>query len=383
MGKPWEYKWRIVGEPLGSGGQGATHLAESTEDSDTHAALKILKNRKSKQARLRMRAEVASLQVLSSAGGQVPAVIDHNTDAFEDTSVGMYVAMAYAPGRTLRAAVEEDGPYDYSAANRIIDQVCKTLELAHEYPILHRDLKPDNVIICDPDNTVVIVDYGLSFNDLVSNLTVTGETFRNSFLDLPETNTPGGDRRDARSDVTAACALYYFSLTGHSPGQLQDAQGRLPHRRPGYGLPDGEHRNQLEHLFDQGFAPEIGARFQTIADFQQRVHTVSKQLHSGEPDDPIKVAQEVSQLLEQRDRRTQLRGYEGAACRTDDQDMAYLTGNTETSLSTCLTKALPQRSARGFKPSPTSNRGSTRCRNNYIAASQTTRSRLHKKFHNS
>jgi serine/threonine protein kinase len=265
-----------------------------------------------------MHREVASLQVLSSAGGAVPAVLDHNTESFLDVSVELFVVMDFIPGLTLRELVDTEGPMPLPLATDVVLSICETIEIAHTYPVIHRDLKPENIIVRDlSKKDVVIVDYGLSFNEDSSNVTKTTETFRNRFLDLPETNTPGGNRRDLRSDVTAACAIFYYLLTGHVPGQLQDAEGLPPHRRPKFSLQDSLGRSpcieQLEVLFNRGFAPSIASRFQTIEELHQRIRLVEADTDSAEPEDPALVAGRAAATLRQRDRLTQIREFREAA----------------------------------------------------------------------
>lgn len=317
MAHPWDDNWE-VGERLGKGGQGLTHLATKKDGSGTTAAIKTLKNNRDAQARGRMHREVASLGVLSSAGGAVPHVLDHNTQDYEDTSKELFVVMEYVPGPTLREAEKENGPFSVTEATELIRGLCKTVELAHTFPILHRDLKPENIIVREGAPAgLVIVDYGLSFNTEDPDVTVPDETFRNRFLDLPETNTPGGNLRDPRSDITAVCAVYYFALTGHVPGQLQSGDGLLPHMRSGYSLkeslPADAQIGPLEMLFNRAFAPNVDNRFQTIAEFRDRLALMTADSQTVPPEDPITVAERASATLRQRDRTTQIQEFRPSA----------------------------------------------------------------------
>lgn len=310
MSHPWDDKWNL-GKRLGKGGQGLTQLATPIGDGPPNAAVKMLKNNQDRQARGRMFREVASLQVLASAGGSVPHVLDHNTSAYEDLAVELYLAMEYVPGLTLREIIEERRRLPLDLAKRVVLKLCETIELAHSYQILHRDLKPENIIARDLEaGDAVIVDYGLSFNAESPDVTITEETFRNRFLDLPETNTPGGNRRDTRSDITAACAIFYYLLTGHVPGHLQDGNGRPPHLRPGYSLReaigDVLQIAQLELLFNRGFAPSADNRFQTVSEFRERLLAATVEQTQVQIEDPIEVARQAATQLRQSDRVTQL-----------------------------------------------------------------------------
>ena len=144
--------------------------------------------------------------------------------------------------------------------------------------------------------------------------TATNETFRNKFLDLPETNTPGGNRRDPRSDITAVCGNLYYMLTGHVPGQLIDGSGKQPHLRRGYSIRekigDDNRLSQLETFLSCGFAIDIENRFQTIDEFIKRLKLVVTQQHDDAIiEDPIEVAKRESIRYRQYDRKTQLEDF--------------------------------------------------------------------------
>jgi serine/threonine protein kinase len=308
MGHSWENKWKI-GEPLGKGGQGRTYSASSIDNALQNGVLKHLNNNKDMQARSRMRREVANLQALAGSGGTVPAVLDHNTDQADNPAVELFVVMELIPGATVKAYVEKHGVLDPETAIKWILGLCDTVEKAHAFPILHRDLKPDNIIVRDERNAdLVIIDYGLSFNAADEDVTQTGETFRNKFLDLPETNTPNGNLRDHRSDVTAVCAILYYCLTGCVPGHLQDAHGRAPHMRPGFSVREtqGEKRiGKFEAFFTRGFAPHIANRYQHIRELREAINDLMGSVPTDETD-PVQVAASASHRLRVFHRPTQI-----------------------------------------------------------------------------
>lgn len=309
--RPWDERWEIVG-PLGAGGQGTTQLVRARDGSVERAVLKELRNRKSAQARGRMRREVVSLNVLARTGGRVPKVLDDNTDEFENADVPLYFVMEYVAGRTLASAVESNGPFSVDESLAIALDICETVALAHSEGVLHRDMKPDNTILTDGgDRRVYIVDYGLSFNqEEERDETQTGEPFRNNFLTLPEAVTLGGNRREPRSDLAAVCGLLYFCLTGHAPQQLIDDQGRPPHRRPGCMVRErhaGDPRlDHLEALFDRGFSNAIEARFATVDELIERIRAVVNASDPLAAEDLGDLFARASDFLLRYDRKTQL-----------------------------------------------------------------------------
>jgi serine/threonine protein kinase len=232
---PWGDAWKVE-RRLGGGGQGNTWLVCSCNDTTQRGVLKTLRRNDSAEARGRMRIEVASLAFLAKQGAKVPRVLAANVEQADDPDLELFFVMEYIPGRALSEVIRERGRLPLEQVAAVTLGLCATVSLAHKNRILHRDLKPDNIIVRDLDKAdLVIVDFGLSFNEDEAEETLTqfDEQMRNRFLALPETNVAGGDRRDHRSDVTALAAIFSFCLTGHEPGQLRDGRGLPPHRRMG------------------------------------------------------------------------------------------------------------------------------------------------------
>ena len=308
MAHPWESHWLDTGK-LGGGGQGVARRVTSITDPHLTGVLKYLKNNKSSAARSRMRREVAALQSLVPLGAKVPSVLDHNTELADDLDVELYLVMEYIPGDTLKALVEARRTLTVDEALALTLDVCRTLQIGHREPLLHRDIKPDNIIVRDAaESDVVIIDYGLSFNSESDDLTETEETFRNKFLDLPETNTPGSNRRDLRSDVTQTCGLLYYMLTGHRPGHLNDGSGAPPHMRRGYSVREAvatdERVTAIESILNRGFTVSLDSRFQTIDELISRLEALQHGRWGSRKRDPIATALELSKQLQQQDKIT-------------------------------------------------------------------------------
>jgi serine/threonine protein kinase len=317
--KPWEEKWSIL-RRLGRGGQGETFLVTSTANAEQRGVLKVLNAGKSVQARGRMRREVVNLDTLAKAQVKVPQVLDGNTGEYAEPETTLYFVMDYIPGKSLTEEVTTRKRIPLDQAAKIVKDICGTVVAAHSNDVLHRDLKPDNIIVRDFDAAdLVIVDYGLSYleADGPEDLTKVHEQFRNRFLSLPETNTPGGDRRDKRSDIAAVAGVLYYCLTGFEPGHLRDANGQPPHRRKGYSVREaiGEdvRCEQVERLLDRAFAVEVENRFQSGEEFLGRLETALKPQAPDE--DPAVVSAELAKLVRLHDRPVLLAEYRQIAQR--------------------------------------------------------------------
>jgi serine/threonine protein kinase len=317
---PWTESWELI-RALGKGGQGETFLLRALADANRRGVLKKLKNQKSVQARGRMRIEVTNLEALSYLRIKVPAVYESNVAQFAEADVPLYFVMQYVDGPTLEELVTADGPYSLDRAAAMVIDLGTTIGAAHGEGVLHRDLKPANIIVRDPATAdLVIVDYGLSFNrdDDAETVTRTDEQFRNEFLALGETNTPGGNKRDPRIDVTALCGVLYFCLSGQVPGHLVDGRGRPPHKRDGvrsvrHYISGDPRCNHVEMLLDRGFAPDIECRFQSCSELIDRLRHVLGSAR-GELEDPTVLAASLGKQLRERDRKTQLEAQK-IACR--------------------------------------------------------------------
>jgi serine/threonine protein kinase len=320
MNGPWDENWEVLEKGFGKGGQGMAHRVRDKRDPEKQAILKVLKNNKSLQARGRMYREVASLTTIHAAGGKVPDVLEHNTQKFEDDKVQLYLVMRLVPGRTLEQVVQECGALSLEQSIEIARGISATVQIGHNADVLHRDLKPQNILVDEQNwRDVTILDYGLSFNagGEEEELTRMSENFANTFLDLPETNTPGGDRRDKRSDITAICGVLYYCLTGHRPGQLRDGNNHPPHKRPKYSVRErltGDNRaTLLDALFDRAFSTALESRIQTVQELLDRLDAVLA-APSGAPLSPVEVAKRATELLTSgADRKTVLADFAEAA----------------------------------------------------------------------
>ena len=314
---PWSEKWEGVG-PLGGGGQGSTFRVRSRA-SGSEGVLKILKYQDRDQARRRMSQEVTNLTVLHNAGCKVPKVLDANVTEFEAKSTQLYFVMELVEGDTLADLVSHRGRLSLEQSLALARDLCTTVGKALVEGVIHRDLKPQNIVVrsLDPAD-VVVVDYGLSFNaEDPQDLTQTSETLDNSFLSLPERRIPGGDRRDPRSDLTGVCGILFYCITGTRPVDLTGPSGEPPHRRRGSSLHEvlGEDTRvpALDLFFGRGFASDLDQRFKNAQELLARLDDIANPKARRMETTPAAFAKESAKRLLQYDRRTQLSTYSRSA----------------------------------------------------------------------
>jgi serine/threonine-protein kinase len=126
------------------------------------------------------------------------------------------ISMEYFPGRDLAQILKSDGRLPVERVLRIANQVCEGLEAAHEIGIVHRDIKPGNILIGDKDQTK-IVDFGLAAvkHSTLSRLTQSGILVGTPEYISPEQIT--GADVDGRADLYSLAVVMYEMLTGQQP----------------------------------------------------------------------------------------------------------------------------------------------------------------------
>jgi serine/threonine protein kinase len=132
-----------------------------------------------------------------------------------------YYAMEYLDGLTLHELVTEDGPQPAGRVARLLFEVCDALAEAHEVGLIHRDVKPANVFVCERggrSDVVKVVDFGLvkAVDSLMPSVTATNAVIGTPLYLSPESiDDPSGI--DARHDIYAVGCLGYFLLCGFPP----------------------------------------------------------------------------------------------------------------------------------------------------------------------
>ena len=274
--KPWDEKWERV-KQIGGGGQGETFLVQSKDPKilSQTGVLKILKNQKDPERRKRMHREVAALKTLNCPG--IPQLIDSNYDQFA-TDVPLYMVGEFIEGKTLSQLLEDPAkPMGVGDAITLVMKLLETLQYCHKIGIVHRDIKPDNIIIrCNDISAPVLIDFGISFNESdTDNTTLTEprQQLGNRFLALPELQVNSSMQRDPRADITQCCGILFFALVGSPPITLLDHAGRTPHQRPENQKALLKHPNDLlpkiYRIFDRAFEFQIDYRWQSIPELQQ------------------------------------------------------------------------------------------------------------------
>jgi serine/threonine-protein kinase len=232
-------KYRIK-QSIGTGGIGTVYAAEHVALGG-NVAIKVLRGAAAADA-----AEIARLR----REARVQVFVEHpnvvktfDLDQMPDGSI--YVVMELLEGATLSKWLKSVGPLPGASVIRAFTQVCRALDAAHAAGIVHRDMKPGNIFLCD-DGSVKVLDFGMSKLSDGESLTQQGYT-----LGTPEYMSPEqcvGGRLDGRSDIYSLGIVMYEALTGSLPFRpknrrelmklhQQQTPESLRQRRPDLAIP--------------------------------------------------------------------------------------------------------------------------------------------------
>ncbi|MBX3473650.1 MAG: serine/threonine protein kinase [Planctomycetes bacterium] len=127
-----------------------------------------------------------------------------------------YYAMEFLDGRSLRELVQDRGHLSPFHAAEIVRDAARGLAYAHQHGVIHRDVKPSNVMICK-DGQVKLVDFGLAFQKASDVLTATGISLGTPAYMSPEQIEGGRAEVNERSDIYSLGVTLYEAATGHRP----------------------------------------------------------------------------------------------------------------------------------------------------------------------
>jgi len=229
---------------------------------------------------------------------QLAASLDHPNivpiyDADEADGV-LYIAMRYVEGGDLRDLLRDAAPLEPLRALRLLSQAAAGLDAAHRRGLVHRDVKPGNLLLGE-DEHLYVSDFGLTKQaSSQSGLTATGQLVGTVDYVAPEQIR--GEQVDGRTDVYSLACVLYECLAGAKPfekdtevaiiwAHMQDPPPSLSERRP--ELPHG-----LDQVLAQGMAKDPGQRHATCRDLVDAARG-ELGLSSGEIPSPVAATRRV------------------------------------------------------------------------------------------
>ncbi|HTY29183.1 MAG TPA: Stk1 family PASTA domain-containing Ser/Thr kinase [Mycobacterium sp.] len=292
-----------LGEILGFGGMSEVHLAR---DLRLHrdVAVKVLRADLARDPSfyLRFRREAQNAAALNH-----PAIVAVYDTGEAETTTGPlpYIVMEYVDGVTLRDIVHTDGPMPPRRAIEIIADACQALNFSHQHGIIHRDVKPANIMI-SKTGAVKVMDFGIAraLADGGVSVTQTAAVIGTAQYLSPE--QARGEAVDARSDVYSLGCVLYEILTGEPPfiGDSPVAVA-YQHVREDPTPPSSKHPGispELDAVVLKALAKNPDNRYQSAAEMRADLVRV----HNGE-------APEAPKVLTPADRTSMLAATPGRA----------------------------------------------------------------------
>ena len=214
---PWHEKKKLtykVLHPIGSGGFATVYLAETSDG--TQIAVKVMHhNISDSNAQLRFAREVKILTAL----GQHKNIVQIFSSALDPKTGQPFFVMEYIPGSTLSKLRREYTTFTLRSRIQAIIQVLAGLEHAHrhEKPVIHRDLKPGNIILSSEDGEAKVLDFGVARFGGGTQITDHGMVVGTFSYMSPEQIELHSDAIDARSDLFSVAIMLYELVFGRHP----------------------------------------------------------------------------------------------------------------------------------------------------------------------
>ena len=213
-------RYEILGV-LGQGGMGAVYKARDRE-LDRLIALKVIRPELATDPAILARFKQELILSRNITHKNVVRIFD-----LGEAEGIRFISMEYIDGEDLRTILRRDGKFAPQEAIAVVEQVCRALDSAHSEGVIHRDLKPQN-IMRDKSGRIVVMDFGLARSLGDSGLTQTGALV--GTLEYMSPEQAMGSTLDQRSDIFSVGLIFFELLTGKAPYKADTAIASLMKR---------------------------------------------------------------------------------------------------------------------------------------------------------
>ncbi|HEX5761704.1 MAG TPA: protein kinase [Solirubrobacterales bacterium] len=253
---------------LGSGGMSTVYLARD-DTLDRPVAVKVMHREMSEQEDQLQRFRQEARAVAKLSHPNVVSVIDAGEDGGHP-----YIVFEYVKGETLKQRIKREGALDVQDAIAYAIEVARGLGVAHARNMVHRDIKPQNVLI-DEEGRAKLTDFGISRQLEQDGVTATGRVLGTTDYVAPEQAM--GKPVDPRSDVYSLGVVLYEMLVGQVPFSA-DSQVGVAMKHVNEELPDVQRRRPevsaaVALVVERATAKDPAERYQTVAEMVDDLET--------------------------------------------------------------------------------------------------------------
>jgi serine/threonine-protein kinase len=259
---------------LGRGGMGVVYLGRDVA-LDRPVAIKLLSTELG--GRLESR-ERFLREARTAAGLAHPHIVP--VHAVEERDDFVFFVMGFVDGETVGERLRRSGPMAVEAVVRMLQEVAWALGHAHGRGVVHRDIKPDNIMLDTATGRALVTDFGIARTEARTALTTPG-----SLLGTPEYVSPEqamGEEVDGRSDVYSLGVTSFFALTGRLPFEAKSVQGlitkHLQEPPPPVAVLRPDVPRKLARAIARCLAKDPAARFATAEELADAVSEARAQV---------------------------------------------------------------------------------------------------------
>lgn len=272
---------------VGGGGMAVVYKARDII-LDRTVAVKVLRPEFSNDNEFirRFRREAESVTSLSHPNIVNIYDVDDNTDESSNRQLGdvYYIVMEYVEGETLKDLIKREAPLPVGQALHIMDQITSAIQHAHEQNIVHRDIKPQNILI-DYDGKVKVTDFGIAVAMSSATITHTNSVIGSAHYFSPE--QARGGYANTKSDIYSLGIVLFEMMTGELPFSgtspisvaLKHLQEEIPEPRElNPAIPQS-----VENIILRALTKDPNHRYETVEDMREDLGTALDPERLNEP----------------------------------------------------------------------------------------------------
>jgi hypothetical protein len=255
---------------LGRGGMGIVYLALDVR-LDRPVALKVLPEHMARDSDLRERFLREARTAAKLAHPNIVPI--HSVDEIGDF---VFFAMGYVAGETLGARIRRKGPLSPSECTRVLREVGFALSYAHSQGVIHRDIKPDNILIEENTGRALVADFGIA--GIVDDSQEVAEEGILGTVEFMSPEQASGERLDFRSDLYSLGMVAYYALSGDLPFESDSVRTTLQQVRnapvPPVSVVAQSAPRRLARVVDTCLKKDPAERFESADEFASALEAV-------------------------------------------------------------------------------------------------------------